>query len=91
MTLEYKLRDGRILRVGFDMETRLYRVFAVRAVPVVRGRVSRIGYKKRPAVLHGVKNGFEHASDAIRALVALVERGRLNHDSPYYKAEKLRV
>ena len=88
MTLEYKLRDGRTLRVCYDLKDCRYRVFAVRAVPVVRGRVSRIEYQKRAVALHGVTNGFENAADAIRALIAHVERRWLKSDSPYYRAKK---
>lgn len=84
----YILRDGRILRVGFDLKDCLFRVFAVRAVPVIRGRVSRVEYQKRAVSLRGVKNSFEHANDAERALIAHVERRWLKSDSPYYRAKK---
>lgn len=84
----YKLRDGRTLRVYYDLKDCRFRVFAVRAVPVVRGRVSRIEYQKRAVSLHGVKNCFEHAADAERALIAHVERKRRDPRSPYRLAQK---
>lgn len=84
----YKLRDGRVLRVLYVLKDRLYRVFAVRAVPVIRGRVSQIEYQKRAVSLHGVKNGFVRAADAERALIAHVERKRRDPRSPYRLAKK---
>lgn len=88
MTIEYTLKDGRTLRVYYDWKDRRFRVFAVRAVPVVRGRVSRIEYQKKAVALRGVKNSFEHAADAERALIAHVERKRRDPRSPYRLAKK---